>query len=145
MYLFFDNSNKVINTENITNFHLDFRKLNLKSAGKNVSQVVNRIDIKKALENTKYVVFKPVRVEKENKQKLPLGEMITKTKASFKDIYETLGFSMESHMVVYWSFIMLLTFGFWDTFASTFLIDFLNQVKPGWSFVLLGVIAIPAF
>lgn len=145
MYLFFDNSNKVINTENITNFHLDFRKLNLKSAGENVSRVVNRIDIKKALENTKYVVFKPVRVEKENKQKLPLGEMVTKTKASFKDIYETLGFSMESHMVVYWSFIMLLTFGFWDTFASTFLIDFLNQVKPGWSFVLLGIIAIPAF
>jgi hypothetical protein len=52
---------------------------------------------------------------------------------------------MDRHLIVYWSFIMLLTFGFWDTFASTFLIDFLNQVKPGWSFALLGLIAIPAF
>ena len=71
--------------------------------------------------------------------------MVEKTKLSFIEIYQTLKFAGNKYLIVYWSFIMLLTFGFWDTFASTFLIDFLNQVKPGWSFILLGIIAIPAF
>lgn len=71
MYFFFDNSNKVIDTENIKNFHLNFRDLSLKSAAGNITKVVEKIDIKTALENTKYIVFKPVRVQK-NKKKLPV-------------------------------------------------------------------------
>jgi len=72
-------------------------------------------------------------------------ELISKTEESFVDIWQTLSYAMHTHMIVYWSFVMLLTFGFWDTFASTFLIDFLDSVKPGWSFVLLWLVAIPAF
>jgi len=104
--------------------------------------MVNKAYIKKTLENTKYLILLPTTIA----HKAPSSsELITKTKSSFKEIYETLAFSMDKHLVVYWSFIMLLTFGFWDTFASTFLIDFLDQVKPGWSFVLLWLVAIPAF
>lgn len=64
-------------------------------------------------------------------------EMVTKTKSSMIDIYETLKYASNRHLIVFWSFSMVLTFGFWDTFASTFLIEFLNQLKPGWSYVLL--------
>lgn len=76
---------------------------------------------------------------------ITFAEMKQKTKESFIEIYKTLQYASDKYLIVYWSFVMLLTFGFWDTFASTFLIDFLNQVKPGWSFILLGIIAIPAF
>ena len=65
------------------------------------------------------------------------GELIVKTKKSFIDIYQTLKYAKSTSLIVYWSFSMVLTFGFWDTFASTFLIDFLDELKPGWSYVLL--------
>jgi hypothetical protein len=39
---------------------------------------------------------------------------------------------------------LILIFGFWDTFATTFLIDFLDTVSPGWSYALLALIALPA-
>lgn len=38
---------------------------------------------------------------------------------------------------------LVLIFGFWDTFASTFLIEFLDKLKHGWSYILLAIIAIP--
>lgn len=47
-------------------------------------------------------------------------------------------------MVIYWTMTLVLIFGFWDTFASTFLIDFLDDVKHGWSYILLACIAVPA-
>ncbi len=36
-----------------------------------------------------------------------------------------------------------MIFGFWDTFASSFLIDYLDQIKSGWGYILLAVIGIP--
>ena len=142
MFYFFDNSKKVIDMENIKNFRIDMNNLSLKKAGENMSYIVSKFDIKETLKNTKYIVLKPSTISKDM---ISFREIITKTKTSFWEIYDTLAFASNKHLIVYWSFIMLLTFWFWDTFASTFLIDFLNQVKPGWSFVLLGLIAIPAF
>jgi hypothetical protein len=104
--------------------------------------MVNKIDIKETLKNTKYLILKPSFMKE---SKISFSEITKQTSLSFRDIFETLAFSIDKHLIVYWAFIMLLTFGFWDTFASTFLIDFLDQVKPGWSFALLGLIAIPAF
>lgn len=47
------------------------------------------------------------------------------------------------HMSLFWTITLVLTFGFWDTFASSFLLDFLNQVKSGWSYILLAIIGVP--
>ena len=143
MYFFFDNSNQVIHIEDIKNIYLTLSDMSLEKTKRHVTQMIERVDIKQVLWSTKYIILKPVRVSHE--KSISLSEIVDQTKMSFKDIYETLAFSIEKHLVVYWSCIMLLTFGFWDTFASTFLIDFLNQVRPGLSFVLLGLIAIPAF
>lgn len=142
MYVFFDNSKKVIDVNTIEKFYLYRPDFSFQKAKGQVSKIVDRVDIKQALENTKYIILKPSTLVK---TWISLREIVEKTRESFRDIFETLRFSLDTHLVVYWSFIMLLTFGFWDTFASTFLIDFLNEVKPGWSFVLLGIIAIPAF
>ena len=47
------------------------------------------------------------------------------------------------HMSLFWTITLVLTFGFWDTFASSFLLDFLDQIKPGWSYILLAMIGVP--
>ena len=47
------------------------------------------------------------------------------------------------HMSLFWTITLVLTFGFWDTFASSFLLDFLDQIKPGWSYILLALIGVP--
>ncbi len=142
MYYFFDNSKKIIDIENIKNFRIDVSGVSFQRTKEHVEHIVNKFDIKEVLKNTKYIVLKPKTISEDM---ISLKEMSQKTIQSFKDIYETLIFSANKHLIVYWSFILLLTFWFWDTFASTFLIDFLNQVKPGWSFILLWIIAIPAF
>lgn len=47
------------------------------------------------------------------------------------------------HISLFWTITLVLTFGFWDTFASSFLLDFLDQIKPGWSYILLAMIGVP--
>jgi len=137
-FKFFDNEEKVVKIEDIQNFYLQKENLSFKKVGDafsdSVSQMVKKIDIKETLKNTKYLILKPSFMKE---SKISISEITKQTSLSFRDIFQTLVFSIDKHLIVYWAFIMLLTFGFWDTFASTFLIDFLDQVKPGWSFALL--------
>lgn len=142
MYHFFDNDQASFSIQDVKKYHVYFTKGFLEKTKENIVETVSNIDIRNTLKNTKYVFLNPIQVSDDM---ITVREMIDKTKESFIEIYKTLQFATDKYLIVYWSFVMLLTFGFWDTFATTFLIDFLDQVKPGWSFVLLGLIAIPAF
>ncbi len=139
---FFDNSKTTLNMHEVKKFQLYFQKETLEKAKENVTQVVSNLDIKKALKGTRYIFLNPIKISDDM---ITATEMITKTRESFKEIWGTLLYAKGRYMIVFWSFTMLLTFGFWDTFASTFLIEFLEQLKQWWSFILLGLIAIPAF
>lgn len=141
-YHFFDNRDKTLELRDVKKFQVYFSKGSLTKVKENVSEVVSSIDIKKVLDGKKYIFLKPITLSQTN---ISFEELVAKTRESFIDTYETLKFASSRYLIVYWSFIMLLIFGFWDTFASTFLIDFLNQLKPGWSYILLGAIAIPAY
>lgn len=142
MYYFFDNSETTLHIRDIKKFQVYFTKNFLEDTKKEITKTVSNIDIKAVLRWVKYVYIKPIKV---SENMISASELVQKTKENMADIYATLQFSLDKHIVVYWSCIMLLTFGFWDTFASTFLIEFLDQLKSGWSFILLGLIAIPAF
>jgi len=141
-FKFFDNDNKVLNMSDIKNFKVYFEKDSLENTKKNMIQTVRNIDLNEVISSTKYIFIKPI-VKKE--KTISLSELIEKTKLSFIDIYNTLIYAKTASLVVYWSFSIVLTFGFWDTFAATFLIDYLDQVKAWWSYILLAIIAIPAF
>lgn len=142
VFKFFDSSEKVFDIDSVKNFHLSEMDISFDSTTQKMSQVVRKVDIAKTLQNTKFLILLPAKIS----GKAPwVGELSEKTIESFKEIWETLKYSRLYHLIVYWSFIMLLFFGFWDTFATTFLIDYLNQVKSGWSFILLGIIAVPAY
>lgn len=142
MRYFFDNSKTTLNMHEVKKFQLYFQKETLEKAKENVTHVVSSLDIKKALSGTRYIFLNPIKVSDDM---ISMSQMATKTQESFKEIWATLQYAKGRYMIVFWSFTMLLTFGFWDTFASTFLIEFLEQLKQGWSFILLGIIAIPAF
>lgn len=67
-----------------------------------------------------------------------------KTKTEFGIIVRIL-MKKPLYLSIYWTLSMILIFGFWDTFAASFLVSFLDDLRPGWSYALLGIIAIPAF
>ncbi len=150
---FFDSKKKIIKLSDIKRFKVYFDKNGLNKAKNDISdefverkdqvvQSVKSIDLKETLWATKYIFMKPLTLKS---KMISVSELITKTKESIIDIVKTLIYAKSKSLIVYWSFSMVLTFGFWDTFASTFLLDFLDSVKSGWSFALLGIIAIPAF
>lgn len=64
------------------------------------------------------------------------------TKKEFIVIWEIIGHS-PIHYALIWGLTLVLIFGFWDTFASSFLIDFLDNIANGWGYILLAAIGIP--
>ncbi len=142
MYRYFDNEKSTLNIHEVKKFQVYFTKDFLNQTKENVVQSVSKLDLKNTLSQKSFVFLNPIKVSNDM---ITISEMKSRTLESFKEIYETLWYASRSYIIVYWSFIMLLTFWFWDTFATTFLIDFLDQVRSGWSFILLGIIAIPAF
>ncbi len=150
---FFDSKDKIINLADIKKYKVYFDKNWLNKAKSDITdnfeekkdslvQSVRSVELKEVLWTTKYIFMKPVTLKN---QMLPLWELADQTRNAFIDIFKTLIYAKSSSLIVYWSFIMVLIFGFWDTFASTFLLEFLDQVKSGWSYILLWIIAIPAF
>lgn len=67
---------------------------------------------------------------------------MTSTKKEFGIIWEIISHS-PLHYALIWGLTLVLIFGFWDTFASSFLIEFLDRLAPGWGYILLAVVGIP--
>ncbi len=145
---FFDNWEKTINLKDIYKFKVFFEKENIewiKNDLKNkIVKSVNTIELKNLIQSTKYIFIKP----QVKKSWLTFKLLISETKTTFINTYNVIK-APQSSLLIYWSIIMVLTFWFRDTFASTFLIDFLNDIKIfwkwWWSYLLLWIIAIPAF
>jgi len=144
MLYYFDNRESTLSLKEIEKFKVVLSKDKILSVSENLKYSMTLPELKKYLANTPYIFLKPMQRKKEG-SKVSLKEIISETKESFFSIFQTLTYAKKLYLVVIWSLWVLLTFWFWDTFAATFLIEFLNQVQPGWSFVLLGIIAIPAF
>ena len=133
---FFDNDKETIKLSDVSEFKV-FVSWNLKDS---LLKKVNKIELKKIIDSTRYLFIKPMTI----KSWLTLKNLIEETKTTFITTYKVLT-NIDVKLIVYWSIIMLLTFWFWDTFASTFLIDFLDKLWEGKSYILLWIIAIPAF
>jgi MFS family permease len=105
-----------------------------------VSEKISAIDLTKVLQSTKYIFLKP---RKKETRAFEWKELILETKKTALIIFSILKHS-PPYILIYWTISLVLIFGFWDTFATTFLISFLDQVWSGWSYILLACIAIPA-
>ena len=146
---FFDNSDTTIDLKDINKFRLfldkdNFSKDSIISATKDfknhVVKTINKIELKEVIKNTRYVFMKPFKM----KTWLKISTLVDETKKDFSMMFQVL-VKWNNTLLIYWSTIMLLTFWFWDTFAATFLIQFLDWLLKWWSYILLWIIAIPAF
>lgn len=139
---FFDNSEKTLTLQDIYNFKVHLKKDSNQdnTSTKEESKSVNKIELKNLISTTKYLFLKPMTI----KSWLTFKLLIEETRKEFKWTYNILA-DKKNTLVIYWCLIMVMTFWFWDTFAATFLIWFLDNLwNWGW-YVLLWVIAIPAF
>ncbi len=137
---FFNNKEETVNLSDIKELTLSIEKNTLQNIKQYVAQTVTKEELKHIMAQTKYIFLKP----KEFKTNLKFPELIQETKETMITTFKIL-LQRPANVTIYWTVIVVLTMGFWDTFASTFLINFLDRVKPSFSFVLLGFIAIPAF
>lgn len=134
---FFDNSLDSVSLSDIDQFRVSVQKWNQENIKEYLVETVKKADIGKVISGAKYLMLKPK--EKKEDIKIPWNEVMLSTKKEFKIIWKI--FSQKPfHMNLIWTITLVLTFGFWDTFASSFLLDFLDQLKNGWSYILLAMI-----
>lgn len=145
---FFDNSEKTITLQDIYKFRVLTNKDKITELWKNIGTniknkivtSVNRVELKNVISSSKYLFLKPVSKQSWLNFKL----LIEQTKKEFITTYKVL-LNKNNSVVVYWSLAIGATFWFWDTFAATFLIGFLDSLWSWWWYALLWIIAIPAF
>lgn len=138
---FFDNDRDSISMEDIKEFTISVKKLNAENIKEKLSQTINAAELQKVVTNTKYLFLKPKQKKAKN-EKIPWGDIMVATKKEFGIIWEIIS-ATPMHYGLIWGLILVLIFGFWDTFASSFLIDYLDAIKPGFGYILLAAIGIP--
>jgi hypothetical protein len=137
---FFDNSMDSVNITDITDFRISIQKWNTEHVREYITETVKKVDIEKVVNGAKYLMLKPKQTTQDIK--IPWKNIYISSKKEFKIIWE-ICMHKPMHTSLLWTMTLVLTFGFWDTFASSFLLDFLNDIKPGWSYILLAMIWIP--
>lgn len=141
---YFDNSDTTINFKDITKFKVFLNKGNISNLKdnlrSNITKIVNKIELKNIINNTRYVFIKPFSLKKW----LNFDLLLAETKKNFSLMYKLI-FKENTNLILYWAISIFLVFWFWDTFAVTFLVWYLEELKHWWSYILLWIIAIPAF
>lgn len=132
MSKFFDNADDSVSLADIKELKVSFQKTNVENFKEYVVETVKKQDLKSLLDKSKYIFLKP----KELKLHIDWKEIYDDTKKEFVFTFKILA-QQPLNITIYWTMVVILTMGFWDTFGSTFLIDFLDGVKHGWSYVLL--------
>lgn len=138
---FFDNSSETIEAKDIHSFTIAIRKINAENVHEYISEKINSVDLPKVLENTKYIFLKPKQKLQEQSM-LKWWELLEETIKTGKFIWKIMS-HRPMYIIIYWTTSLVLIFWFWDTFAATFLIDFLDSMKHWMGYVLLAFIAIP--
>lgn len=137
---FFDNSSESLTLSDVTSFTVGIRKMNAENVKEYITEKISAVDLETVVSTAKYIFLKPKQKET---SKIDWKEFAIEIVRTAKTIWKIMS-HMPIYIVIYWTMTLVLIFGFWDTFASTFLVSFLDNIKHGWSYILLACIAIPA-
>lgn len=129
-----------VNISDITDFRISIQKWNSEHVREYITETVKKVDIEKVVNGAKYLMLRPKQSTQD--PEIPWKNIYISSKKEFKIIWE-ICIHKPMHISLLWTMTLVLTFGFWDTFASSFLLDFLNDIKPGWSYILLAMIGVP--
>lgn len=136
---FFDNAYDSISIQDIQEFKASIQKINIENVKEYVVETVRKTDIEKILSGAKYLLIRPKQLSTEP---IPWRNILQSSKKEFLIIWGIFNYR-PLYFNLIWTISLVLIFGFWDTFASSFLLEFLNNIKPGWSYLLLAIIGIP--
>lgn len=128
MIRYFDNSVESLRVEDIQKFTVSLQKWNLDDTREQLSETIKKADLSKIIQSTKYLFLKPK--AKPEKSKIPWKDIASMTKTEMVIIWKILS-KMPPHYGLVWTTCLVLIFGFWDTFASSFLLDFLDDIWAG--------------
>ncbi|MDD5770314.1 MAG: MFS transporter [Candidatus Gracilibacteria bacterium] len=151
---YFDNDSDYIELSKVKTLKLDIMKDDLI---KKKDEIISHISPKSIMElskKSKVILLKPIEIKKS----IDFEDVFETTKKGFISFYEIL-FGLPRNVIILWFIMVILQFGFWDTFVSTFQVDFLNKIilinsktalikETSWfltGYVLLGFMALPAF
>lgn len=149
---YFDNGEETIWIDNLKKLKIDSFKLDLWKQWTKISQVISTKNLMELTKTTQVLFLKPLEIKKN----INFKEIYDFTVLNFKRFIKII-FLMPRNLMIFWLFFILMQFSFWDTFVSTFLIDFLedltkasadNPIVATWfvtGYILLWVIAIPGF
>lgn len=151
---YFNNSEETITIDNIKKLKIDSFKLDLGKKAQKISQSITTKNLMELTKKTKVIFIKPIEANK----KIDYKEIYDFTVLNFKRFIKVI-FLMPRNLMMLWIFFILMQFSFWDTFVSTFFVDFIKDVKEvdSWNqilqrtdwlitwYVWLWIIAIPWF
>ncbi|MDP2091092.1 MAG: hypothetical protein Q8K30_05870 [Candidatus Gracilibacteria bacterium] len=159
---YFDSSENEINLNDLKNIKLITKqdiidkKDNLVDSLKEYKTTIlsNKSELIEKTKNIKFLFIKPA----EKKQKIDYNEILETTKSDMKIFYQVIFQAPYNHRLLIMCGIFTL-FGFWDTFVTSFLIDFIDQVIRNnrsdlekfyienifTAYVFIAILAIPAY
>ncbi len=137
---FFDNAEESVGISDIVSFTVAVKKLSKENIHEYLSEKIRIQELPKIIANAKYIFLKP---QKKEKIEFNLSEFKIECKKNFITIW-TIMSRTPIYILIYWTMSLVLVFGFWDTFATTFLISYLDSIHTGWWYIMLALIAIPA-
>lgn len=127
MIRYFDNSIESIEIKDIQNFTVSLQKWNFDETKEQLSETIRKTDLSKIISTTKYLFLKPKKPTTP-KDAIPWKEIMLLTRKEMRVIWKILSHT-PMHYGLIWTTSLVLIFGFWDTFASSFLLDFLDDIK----------------
>lgn len=152
VWKYFDNWKDTISIDNLRKIKLDSFKQDIWKNKNKITQNISTKNLMLLAKETTVIFLKPLEI----KWKIDFKEIYDFTKLNFS-IFIKIIFQTPRNLMMFWVFFILMQFSFWDTFVSTFLIDFLenlthadsdNPLLASWfvtGYVLLWLIAIPWF
>lgn len=143
IFNYFDSSEKTISIADISKFKVIVKRTNVNSLKEYAIGYVAKTDFAKLASETKLIFLRPQNV---STSKFDPKIIIPETIKEMKNIKKVL-MELPRNISLYWFTLVVLSFGFWDTFAASFLIDYLSKLPgaSGFGYALLGILAIPAF
>ena len=126
---YFDNSLDSLSVENIRQFKVSLQKFNVEKVREQLSETIKATDLSQVIQSTKYIFLKP-KTQAKSEEKIPWKTLWPTTIQELKVIWSII-VNQPMHYSLIWGLILVLIFGFWDTFATSFLIDYLDEIKPG--------------
>ncbi len=139
---YFDNDEKTLTIADVSKLKVIAQKPNVEKLKEYAIGYMAKTDFWALAREAKLIFLKPLSRESNFDHKI----IVPETKKAFFSLRKVL-FLFPQHYGLLWFMTMILAFGFWDTFAAAFLIDFLAKLSTGptYAYALLWIIAIPAF